>query len=79
MVSGLNYPRLTAVAAGAYIVGRYLYGTGYRKRGPAGRYTGVPLVDLALAVLLGGSLLSTWMIGGGLEGWQRGVKAFIGQ
>jgi hypothetical protein len=67
------------VAAATYIVGRYLYGTGYRKRGPAGRFAGVMLVDPALLVLLGGSLLSTWMIGGGLDGWQRSAKAFIGQ
>jgi len=79
VVSGLTYPRLTAVAGAAYIVGRQLYATGYRKRGPTGRFFGVAILDIGLIVLLGGSLLSTWHIGGGVDGWQRSFKALLGQ
>ncbi|KAJ3381246.1 hypothetical protein HDU92_005489 [Lobulomyces angularis] len=40
LVAGFFQPRITAGLGAVYIFGRYLYGRGYRKHGPAGRTVG---------------------------------------
>ena len=53
VVSGLGYPRATAGALVAYIVGRQLYCMGYRNNGPKGRLNGMPFQIPALLAMLG--------------------------
>ena len=75
-IGGLVYPRAAVVGGGAYIVGRVLYGVGYRSKGSRGRYQGVLLLDTGLLVLLGASVMSVYTLGGGVQGFQKSLMAF---
>jgi len=75
-ISGLVYPRVAVIGGAVYIVGRALYGQGYRSKGSKGRYRGVVAVDVGLLLLLGGSLMSAWTIGGGWAGTQKALLSF---
>ena len=75
-IAGLTYPRVTAVLGAGILVGRWLYGTGYRSKGSRARLPGVLIVDVALVGLLITGGLSAWSIGGGLQGMQSALTAF---
>ena len=75
-IGGLVYPRVAAVGGAAYIVGRLLYGVGYRAQGSRGRYNGVLLLDSGLLLMLGASVLSAYTLGGGYSGMQKALMAF---
>ncbi|KJE90245.1 hypothetical protein CAOG_01584 [Capsaspora owczarzaki ATCC 30864] len=57
IISGLFFPHASAAAAGVYIIGRELYARGYTKNGPTGRSVGAGLLDTALVVMFGLSLV----------------------
>lgn len=64
ILSGIVYPLYTAIAAGAYIVGREIYSAGYAKKGPDGRMAGVLLVDLAMLYLFGSCMAAGAKVAG---------------
>jgi len=71
LLSGLFFPRFTTVLGLLYIVGRLLYGIGYRKSGPRGRLVGVLIVDVTLLLLFIASLYGGFTFGGGLDGLKK--------
>ena len=75
-VAGLTYPRVSVVLGAGLLVGRFLYGQGYRGKGAAGRVPGVLLADAAMAGLIATGALSAWSIGGGASGMQNALKSF---
>ena len=58
------------------LVGRVLYGQGYRSSGSRGRMPGVLIVDASLVGLIIASGMSAWTIGGGVKGMQDALTAF---
>ena len=46
MMTGLYYPKTTAIWGAIYLVGRILFTVGYIKSGPTGRMIGAPMVML---------------------------------
>jgi len=75
-IAGLTYPRVTVLLGAGILVGRFLYGTGYRTNGSRGRLSGVLIVDVSTIGLLIGAGLSAWSIGGGLQGMQNALTSF---
>lgn len=71
LISGLYFKRLTFVMGIAYIVGRQLYAIGYNAKGPHGRMIGALMLDVALITCLATSLLTTYHLGGGIDGLIR--------
>jgi hypothetical protein len=59
-----------------YIVGRVLYGIGYRAKGPAGRTVGVVLLDPALLALLISAIMSGVALSGGVGGLTHFVASY---
>jgi len=74
LISGLFFPRFTAVFGLFYIVGRILYAIGYRKSGARGRLVGVLIVDVALLALFIASLYGGFTFGGGWDGLKKLVS-----
>lgn len=68
VISGLSYPRLTVLMGVVYIVGRVVYGIGYRSGGPSGRGVGSRIYYSAIIVLLISSVVSAVNLTGGVEG-----------
>ncbi|KAI8801393.1 hypothetical protein BJ742DRAFT_31044 [Cladochytrium replicatum] len=57
LISGLFQPKVTAGLAVSYIVGRYLYGSGYMSQaGPKGRYRGSLFIYVASLSWIGISM-----------------------
>ncbi|KAJ3087312.1 hypothetical protein HK102_011368 [Quaeritorhiza haematococci] len=54
LLCGLFFPRFSAYAGLAYIVGRQLYAWGYTSKGSEGRVLGAAVLDLALVGMFGG-------------------------
>jgi uncharacterized membrane protein YecN with MAPEG domain len=52
LVAGLFFPRIAFVSGVLIVIGRQLYGMGYRKSGPSGRAAGGGISALASIVLL---------------------------
>jgi len=77
LVSGLYYPRFTAVCGAAYIVGRAMYAAGYQAKGPNGRMMGVLIVDAALIAATASSLFAAFQLGGGVAGFTTFLKSFV--
>ena len=75
-ITGLAFPRVAVIGGAMYIIGRALYGVGYRAKGSTGRYNGVVLIDLSLLILLGGSFMSAYTLGGGWTGTQKALMSF---
>lgn len=75
LVSGLFFPRYTAVLGATYIAGRVCYGIGYRKKGARGRFLGAGLFDLSLIGLLGGALYGAFTFAGGFAGLRDLISA----
>eukprot|EP01101_Sappina_pedata_P009924 TRINITY_DN6130_c0_g1_i1.p1 TRINITY_DN6130_c0_g1~~TRINITY_DN6130_c0_g1_i1.p1 ORF type:complete len:176 (+),score=93.84 TRINITY_DN6130_c0_g1_i1:65-592(+) len=69
LICGLFFPRLAAILGFIYIIGRFIYGVGYRSKGANGRFIGVLFFDVALLLLLGGSLFGAFTNGGGVNGF----------
>ncbi|TPX33973.1 hypothetical protein SmJEL517_g03194 [Synchytrium microbalum] len=53
LASGIWYPRVSASLGAIYILGRYMYATGYYNSGPQGRTTGFGVFSIANMSLLG--------------------------
>jgi glutathione S-transferase len=68
LVAGLFFARYAALLGFVYIVGRLVYGIGYRSSGAKGRLVGVLLLDLALLALLVLAFYGAFSFGGGLKG-----------
>ena len=68
LCAGLDYPRVTSILGLVYILGRWVYGTGYRQGGAIGRSRGASLVYLAMAGMLPPALLSAVTLAGGMTG-----------
>ena len=68
LIGGLAYPRLTVLLGLVYIVGRLLYGIGYRASGPSGRSTGARIFDVAIIGLLVAAIASAVEVAGGVSG-----------
>ena len=77
MISGLTYPRVTVLMGALYIVGRVIYGIGYRTGGPAARMTGSRVYYPALITLLISSILSAVNLAGGVEGLTVFAMSFL--
>ncbi|KAI8323733.1 hypothetical protein GQ54DRAFT_95536 [Martensiomyces pterosporus] len=60
LLAGLFYPKLSAYAGVAYIVGRLVYSIGYIKCGPDGRKFGALLICPSIVTLLGASLYGSF-------------------
>lgn len=71
IVSGLSSPRFTIMAAVLYMVGRLIYGFGYKAKGSRGRIVGALIFDVALIALLGNALYGMYSIGGGVDGLMK--------
>ncbi|ELR11231.1 MAPEG family protein [Acanthamoeba castellanii str. Neff] len=71
LVAGLFFARYAALLGFVYIVGRLIYGLGYRSSGSRGRVLGVLLVDLTLLALLSLALYGSFTFAGGLPGFFR--------
>jgi len=68
LISGLFFPRWSALLGFVYIVGRELYSWGYRTKGARGRSIGAGLLDVALVLQLLASLYGSYNLGGGCAG-----------
>jgi len=77
LVSGLYYPRFTAVCGAVYIIGRTMYTIGYQSKGPEGRMMGALTLDLALVAATGSSLMAAFQIGGGFNGLSNFVTSYF--
>lgn len=64
LMGGLVYPRVSASAAAAYMLGREVFAAGYSKKGPEGRLYGAIILDLALLVMLGSAVGAGWRVAG---------------
>ncbi|KAJ1641753.1 hypothetical protein LPJ64_006319 [Coemansia asiatica] len=53
MAAGLFMPRAAASFGALYILGRFVYGAGYKSSGPQGRIFGAPLMMLSLISMTG--------------------------
>ncbi|KAJ1848417.1 hypothetical protein LPJ73_003979 [Coemansia sp. RSA 2703] len=60
LLAGLFYPKLSAYAGAAYIIGRLVYSVGYIKCGPEGRKYGVFFICPSIITLLGASLYGSF-------------------
>ena len=56
LISGLFFPKASAILGLVYMVGRQVYAAGYSRNGPDGRMYGALLFDLALVGWLGMSV-----------------------
>jgi len=65
LVAGLFFPRYAALLGFTYILGRAVYGIGYRSSGSKGRYFGVIIADLSLLALLAMSFYGAFNFTGG--------------
>jgi len=74
VTSGLFFPRFTALFGVIYIVGRVLYGVGYRRKGAAGRLIGAGLIDVCLLALLASSAYGAFNFAGGLKGFKQLIQ-----
>ena len=77
LVSGLGAPRVAVPMGALYIVGRALFGMGYRSNGPRGRMLGSRLHSIATVVLLGTSVWTVWTMTGGVAGISNFAKSFL--
>ena len=68
LIAGLTYPRVTVLFGVLYIVGRAVYGIGYRSQGPAGRSAGAMIFDVAIVVNLVAAIMSAMQLAGGMSG-----------
>lgn len=75
LVSGLSYTRFTVLAGAAYIASRQVYTFGYLAKGAAGRMVGVIGVDVALVALTVTALMSSYQLGGGMNGLYALLKS----
>ncbi|OMJ12278.1 Microsomal glutathione S-transferase 3 [Smittium culicis] len=62
LVSGLFYPKLSAISGAVYILGRFIYGLGYASRGASGRLVGVFILDAGLVTNLIASLVGIYHV-----------------
>ena len=76
LVGGLGAPRLAVPMGIMYMVGRYLYGSGYLSKGPTGRQMGGRLLYPPLLSLLGASVYTAWTMTGGVDGLSNFVKSY---
>ncbi|KAJ2741689.1 hypothetical protein GGI20_005008 [Coemansia sp. BCRC 34301] len=60
LLAGLFYPKLSAYAGAAYIVGRFIYSFGYIRAGPDARKWGVCLICPSIVTLLGASFYGSF-------------------
>ncbi|KAJ1833158.1 hypothetical protein LPJ63_002970 [Coemansia sp. RSA 2711] len=60
LLAGLFYPKLSAYAGAAYIVGRLVYSVAYVKCGAEGRKYGVMFICPSIITLLGASLYGSF-------------------
>lgn len=67
LLAGLFFPEAAAIAGAIIIVGRFLYGQGYRARGPLGRYPGGMIAPLATMALLGMTIFGAVRLTGVLK------------
>eukprot|EP00835_Amoeboradix_gromovi_P006096 NODE_659_length_5444_cov_0.092423.p3 type:complete len:154 gc:universal NODE_659_length_5444_cov_0.092423:2925-2464(-) len=58
LIGGINYPIVSSGFGSVYILGRVLYGHGYRKYGPEGRYNGNAILKIGILGLLVVSITS---------------------
>lgn len=68
LISGLVYTRLTVILQIAYVIGRFLYTSLYKSKGPNGRLLGALINLTVLAVFMITSLIAAFQLGGGVEG-----------
>jgi len=76
LVAGLFYHKYALYLGLAYIVGRFLYGIGYRTAGPKGRGIGAGIQDIAVFVLFGFACWGTFNAAGGVPGLLKLIPAF---
>jgi len=77
LISGLSFPRLAFVAGILYVVGRALYGIGYRANGPTGRRQGALVLDIALVLLLFSAIASSVQLAGGITGCTKFLTSLV--
>jgi len=77
LIAGITFPRLTFLCGVAYIVGRFLYSSGYRTRGPKGRAPGVYILDVGLFTLVGAAIMSALQLAGGVAGIGKFAMSFV--
>jgi len=68
LIGGLVYTRVTLLLGLVYVVGRIIYGIGYRASGPSGRTFGARIFEIALFGLLFTAIASAVQIAGGFTG-----------
>ena len=76
LVNGLTVPRLAVPMGVVYMVGRHVYGEGYRNQGPVGRVAGSRLMYIAVLSLLAASVYSSWILAGGVAGLTKFVESY---
>ncbi|OMJ15307.1 Microsomal glutathione S-transferase 3 [Smittium culicis] len=62
LVSGLFYPKLSAISGAVYILGRFIYGIGYANKGASGRMAGALILDAGLVTNLIASLVGIYHV-----------------
>ncbi|PVU89453.1 hypothetical protein BB561_005347 [Smittium simulii] len=55
LISGLFFPTFSPVVGFLYIIGRQLFSSGYKSKGPKGRLVGAVLIHLSMFTLMGSS------------------------
>ena len=68
LISGLGAPRVAVPLAIVFMVGRWLYGKGYRAEGPVGRMTGTKVMYIGVIGLLFTALYTCFTLAGGVKG-----------
>ncbi len=69
LVSGLFFPRISFLASIVVLVGRQLFGMGYRSTGSSGRLVGAITADVGMITLLLAALYGSFSAAGGLAGF----------
>jgi len=64
LIAGLGLPTAAAISGFIIVVGRMLYGMGYRSRGPGGRFTGALMFNLAVLANFGMSIYTGGKVAG---------------
>jgi len=68
LIGGLVYTRVTLLVGLVYVIGRIIYGIGYRSSGPSGRSFGAKIFEVALITSLITAITSAIQIAGGITG-----------
>ena len=76
VTAGLGAPRVAVPAGALYMLGRYLFASGYVSSGAKGRSFGGRLCYMALTANLVASLYTVWTITGGVDGLHNFARSY---